>query len=154
MKYKKIVKRIIFTLLLLFISGQLIIYMYVDIPLSTDFYSSIPKALVQERQVQYGVKYVLGNGWVHLGWISDPDNEEYTIEIESKSGNREHIGTTQFGSFLYRGNGGLFKVVKINKKTRERFVVGTAKAYSINKKTDIYKPIIAGNYRPLYKPEK
>jgi len=153
-KYKKIVKRIIFTLLLLFISGQLIIYMYVDIPLSTDFYSSIPKALVQERQVQYGVKYVLGNGWVHLGWISDPDNEEYTIEIESKSGNREHIGTTQFGSFLYRGNGGLFKVVKINKKTRERFVVGTAKAYSINKKTDIYKPIIAGNYRPLYKPEK
>ncbi|MGQ9842716.1 MAG: hypothetical protein ACUVRK_04045 [Spirochaetota bacterium] len=153
MKYMKILIYIICTLVAIFIIGQIGIYIYVDAPLQTYFYGSIPKELVQQKQAYYKVKSVSGNGWIHLGWIANPDEEEYLIELQKNAGSFKKIGTTQFGSYLYRGSGGTFKVVKINKKTKATALVGLAKALAYNKKTDIYMPLITDNYRPIFKPQ-
>jgi len=144
---------IICILAAIFVIGQIGIYIYVDAPLQTDFYGSIPKELVQQKQAYYKVKCLSGNGWIHLGWIANPDEEEYIIELQDNDGSFKKIGTAQFGSYLYRGSGGTFNVVKINKKTKMRAIVGQTKSFAYNKKTDIYKPVIAGNYRPIFKPQ-
>ena len=53
---------------------------YVESPLTTDFYSSAPRQGLLPRQSETGVKTVSGPGWIHLGWIADPDAETYRIE--------------------------------------------------------------------------
>lgn len=123
-------------------------------PLSTDFYGSITRELAQKLQRQYKLKTVCGNNWIHLGWIADPDTEKYIIEIKDNNGTWQQIGSSQFGSFLYRGNGGQFRVIKINKKTKEQSVLGMAKAFSYHATASLYKPVITDNYRPLFKPQK
>ncbi len=152
MKYRKIFTRIVVTLVVLFIVGEFVTYIYVEAPLSTDFYGSIPKELVQKRQSHYKVKSVSGNNWIHLGWIADPDNEEYIVQIK-QNGSFTHIGNSQYGSFLYRG-GGEFRVVKVNKKTKEQSLLGYAKVYPQRKQVTVYRPFITNNYRPLFKPEQ
>ncbi len=154
MQYILRIAKIFIILLIAVIICQLAIYIYVDLPLTTNFYSSIPKEMVQIRQRQHGIKTVTGNRWIHLGWIADPDNEEYIIEIETEGSIWKKIGTSQFGSFLYRGTGGTFRVVKINKKTKVQAIVGYAKAFSTEKHSPIYRPVIASNYRPLFKPQQ
>ncbi|MEJ5363372.1 MAG: hypothetical protein WBK20_03065 [Spirochaetota bacterium] len=154
MKYKKVLIYIISFLLALFLIGEVGTYLYVEMPLETNFYGSISKEQVQKLQAFHKVKYVCGNDWIHLGWIADPDTEEYIIEIKDDKGTWHQIGSSQFGSFLYRGNGGLFRVIKINKQTNEQSTLGYAKAFSTGKKVTVYKPLISGNYRPLFKPEK
>lgn len=77
MKYIKILIYILCTPVAILVIGQIGIYIYVDAPLQTYFYGSIPKELVQQRQAYYKVKSVSGNGWIHLGWIADPDEEDY-----------------------------------------------------------------------------
>jgi len=48
---------------------------------------------------------VTGNNWIHLGWIANPDEEYYTIELKNVHGTVKKVGTTQFGSFLFHGKG-------------------------------------------------
>lgn len=153
MKYRKIIIRIVATLAVLFIIGEVVTYVYVEAPLATDFYGSIPKDLVQKRQSQYKVKSVSGNNWIHLGWIADPNNEEYIVQIKQND-SFKNIGSTQFGSFFYRGTGGEFRVIKVNKKTKEQSVLGYARVYLQRKQVTVYSPVITDNYRTLFKPEK
>ncbi|MCX8124569.1 MAG: hypothetical protein N3F66_10460 [Spirochaetes bacterium] len=150
MKYIKIISRIILILLILFVIGEIVTYIYVEAPLSTDFYGSITKELVQKRQAQFKVKSISGNNWIHLGWIADPEKEEYIIQIKQKD-SWQNLGTTQFGSFLYRG-GGIFRVVKVNKKTMEQSVLGFAEVFPQRKPITIYRPVITDNYRPIFTP--
>lgn len=154
MKYKKVFIYLISFLLALFLIGQIGTYIYVEAPLRTDFYGSIAREEVQQLQALHKVKCVSGSDWIHVGWIADPDTEKYIIEIKDDKGTWKQIGTSQFGSFLYRGNGGLFKVIKVNKQTQQQSTLGYAKAFSTGINVTVYKPVIAGNYRPLYKPEK
>jgi beta-fructofuranosidase len=154
MKYKKTFIYIIFLLSALFLIGEIVTYIYVEAPLETDFYGSISKDQVHKLQSLHKVKCVNGNNWIHLGWIANPDTENYIIEIKDNKGTWQQIGASQFGSFLYRGNGGQFRVIKVNKKTKEQSVLGMAKVFSYHTTASIYKPVITDNYRPLFKPQK
>ncbi|MCX7678988.1 MAG: hypothetical protein N2316_07190, partial [Spirochaetes bacterium] len=153
MKWRKISKCFLLTLLVLFLVGEIATYMYVEIPLSTDFYGSIPKGEVRTKQSQYKIKSLSGNNWIHLGWIADPDNEEYLIQLQ-QNGKWHQIGKAQFGSFLYRGRGGHFRVIKVAKKTKEKTILGYAKVFSQKKTLSVYRPKIVGPYRPIFKPSK
>jgi hypothetical protein len=85
--------------------------LYVAGPLKTDFYSSIPRTYLPDRQAKHGVQVATGSGWVHMGWIVDPENETYMIEKRSGEVWRE-IGTAEFGSYLnLDGGSGEFRVV-------------------------------------------
>lgn len=150
--YKKVILRILVILLLLFIVGELVTYLYVEVPLSTDFYGSIPKELVQKRQSEYKVKSVSGNNWIHLGWIADPDDEEYIIQLKQNN-TWKYIGNTQFGSFLFRG-GGEFRVLKVNKKTKDQSVLGYTEVYPQKRQVIAYKPSITNGYCTIFKPNK
>ncbi|MGD0857286.1 MAG: hypothetical protein ABSA18_16055 [Dehalococcoidia bacterium] len=72
---------------------------YVEMPLKTDFYSSIPRELVRQRQAEIGVRTTQGPGWVHLGWIADPDRETYRVERQAGEF-WQQVDKTQFGSCL------------------------------------------------------
>ncbi|MBC7243672.1 MAG: hypothetical protein H5T60_14655, partial [Anaerolineae bacterium] len=91
---------------------EIIMRLYVDLPLKADFYGSISREDVRERQAAAGVKTAAGPGWIHLGWIADPERESYRIERLS-AGQWTEIGQSQFGSFLWRGEGGTFRVFAV-----------------------------------------
>ena len=82
---------------------------YVESPLKTDFYSSPSREGLLPQQKQTGVQTVSGSGWIHLGWVADPDVEFYRVEKlvnDAWTG----IGTAEYGSFLVRDGGGRFRV--------------------------------------------
>lgn len=124
---------------------------YVESPLKIDFYGSLPRELVAERQSQYGVKVLEGPGWVHLGWIADPEKESYSIR-KLGDGKWQEIGRAEFGSFVSRDNGGLYRVVAEAKDRKMENLVGEARAMPQAGSTLLYVPYIAGKWSPVFKP--
>ncbi|MBC7293637.1 MAG: hypothetical protein H5T84_05995, partial [Thermoleophilia bacterium] len=102
---------------------EIIMRLYVDLPLKTDFYGSISRDEVRERQAAAGVKVAAGPGWIHLGWIADPERESYRIEWLA-AGQWTTIGHSRFGSFLWRGEGGAFRVFAVPKGSGQPRLIG------------------------------
>ena len=50
--------------------------LFLELPLRTDFYSSLDRDSVRTRQEAVGLRVASGPGWVHLGWVADPDREQ------------------------------------------------------------------------------
>ena len=63
--------------------------LYLERPLKTGFYSSIPQETIHQRQRQVSVR------------VADPDAESYCIE-QQKGDGWETIGHARFGSFFTR----------------------------------------------------
>lgn len=125
---------------------------YVEAPLKTDFYGSIPRDKVRERQEEIGVRVAKGPDWVHLGWIADPEREYYRIERLS-GGTWEPIGKAKYGSFLLR-EGGTFRVLAIPKNGADPRIIGEVSAEPDKDPAPIFVPRIAGPWRLLFRPQK
>ena len=126
---------------------------YVESPLTTDFYSSTSREGLLPRQSETSIKTVSGPGWIHLGWIADPDAETYRIE-KFVDGAWSEIGTAEYGSFLVRDGGGQFKVWRIPKNGSQPEVLGEAEAISTDHQSPVFVPRIDGEWKTLFRPEK
>lgn len=125
---------------------------FVESPLRTDFYSSITKEEVSPEQQHTGLKVVEGNGWVHFGWIADPDNEIYNIE--KRSGDSwQLVGQTRFGSYLVRDGNGKYRVRVVHGNGSESKIIGEIEVIA-DKVLDlpVYRPVISGKWQTLFKP--
>jgi hypothetical protein len=88
---KKIIKPFVIlvgALLGIWVLVEIVMRLYLEAPLQTDFYSSLPRQDVIQRQEQYGVQAASGPGWAHLGWIADPERESCRV-VSLKRGEPE-----------------------------------------------------------------
>ncbi len=125
--------------------------LYLERPLETGFYSSIPQESVRQRQQQVGVQVAAGPGWAHLGWIADPDAESYRVERQAGDG-WETVGQAQFGSFLLR-EGGTYRVWATPQDESSVRLLGEVVAMPGSGKPPLYVPHIDGAWQTLFKPQ-
>ena len=125
--------------------------LYVELPLKTDFYGSIARDQVRDEQFKHGVRTAVGNGWIHLGWIADPDNESYTVEKRSGSAWIK-TGESAFGSYLTHDLTGNFRVIVKSKKDGIARILGEVSCSASDTPAPIYKPVIDGPWKLLFKP--
>lgn len=144
--------KIILIISVIWVSLEFLIRLIAEKGLSSDFYGSIPENKVQYIQKQIGIKITKGNGWIHLGWIADIKNEIYRIEIENGE-SWQFLTKTKYGSYLYKGLGGKFRVTKINHKTHECQLLGEIDGSTSIDSYNIYKPKIIGGWNLIFKPE-
>ncbi len=130
-----------------------VVRLYLDWPLRTDFYSSIPRERVRELQERYGVRVVTGPGWVHLGWVADPDRETYRVERSTTDGWQE-VGRAEFGSFLTGAGGGDYRVWARSRVAAEARLLGQVRAHPEGESPPVLVPRIAGSWRPLFRPSE
>jgi arabinan endo-1,5-alpha-L-arabinosidase len=126
---------------------------YVESPLTTDFYASTSRESILPRQKQVGVQVVSGSGWVHLGWVADPDAETYRIEKLADDVWSE-IGTAEYGSFLIHDVGGQFRVWRMPKNGNQPEVLGETQAKSSESPSPVFIPRITGEWKTLFLPKK
>lgn len=153
---KRVLKRIgiiLGILLLLPVVLEIGVRVYVEAPLKTDFYGSISRAAVAGLQAQVGLQTVSGPGWVHLGWIADPEKETYRIEIKDTQGWRE-IGQTRFGSFLHRGLGGSYRVWRVPKDRTEPVLLGEVTVRPTFEPSPVFVPRLSGAWQKLFQPQQ
>ena len=132
---------------------EIVMRWYIESPLKTDFYSSASRESVLPRQKQIGVQTASGSGWIHLGWIANPDAESYRIE-RLVDGAWIEIGAAEYGSFLARDSGGKFRVWRTPKNGDQPEVVGEAEANPSASPSPVYIPRIAGAWQALFRPER
>jgi hypothetical protein len=138
-------------LALIWLLLEIIVRIYLEAPLSTDFYSSISRSQVSQYQQVYGVQAASGPGWVHLGWVAHPEEERYRIE-QQINGAWTELGKTRFGSFLASGEGVSFRVWVELPRGAEPRLLGEATAHSLAGEPPLYVPTIAGDWQALFKP--
>jgi len=143
---------IVLKAILLWLFLEVIIRLIAEKGLSSDFYGSISENEVQELQVRNGIKVSRGNGWIHLGWVADPKREIYKVEHQNEE-NWETLAIEKFGSHLYHGSGGEFRIVKINKRSHACQLLGIVNATTSFETHDNFKPFIINGWQLLYKPE-
>lgn len=123
---------------------------YVEAPLRTDFYGSIPRSEARARQEEVGVKTARGPGWLHLGWIADPERETYRIE-RLTGGTWKPVGEAEYGSFLLR-EGGTYRVLAVSRDGAR--LLGEAAGEIPGGSPPVFVPRIAGPWRPLFLPHR
>jgi hypothetical protein len=144
-------------LIFIWILIELIVRWVAQKGINTGFYGSINKDEVRKYQEKFGVKIFTGQGWVHLGWIADPERERYQIKHLDESGNWRTLGEAKFGSWLGENVSGTVKVIAVDKNSGERRVVGRVAlpSQTAGKNKISYSiPRIAGQWHTLFKPEK
>nr|MBC7245275.1 hypothetical protein [Chloroflexota bacterium] len=143
--------KVLLSVLVLWLLLEAVVRIYVEAPLASDFYGSIPRTEVAEEQAHYGVQVNTGPGWVHLGWIANPEAETYRIERRAAAG-WQTVGQAQFGSFLWRGEGGSFRVWRVPKRGGEATLLDEAQAWPTQDSPPLFVPRIAGEWQSLFKP--
>jgi arabinan endo-1,5-alpha-L-arabinosidase len=145
-------------LLVLWLLLELLMRVYLDIPLKTSFYGSITRGDVRRQQEQVGLRACSGFGWVHLGWIADIDHEKYRIE-KWLDGAWKQVGSVKFGSFLAKSveekgsPSGRYRVWAEPKKMGDARLVGEITIDCPTENPSVYTPRIAGTWKPVFKPE-
>jgi beta-fructofuranosidase len=120
--------------------------------LETDFYGSIPREAVRERQVRHGVRVAAGPGWAHLGWIADPERERYRVERREAAG-WVTVARPRLGSQLVR-TGGAHRVWAVARRGGEARLVGEAEARVEGGEPPLHRPRVAGPWRLLFRPAR
>ena len=148
-----VIPLLIATLLTLWFVLEIMMRLYVEKSHQTDFYGSIPRDLILQRQKQNGVQIVIGPGWFHLGWIADPQVETYQVEKHMGDSWRK-IGKTCFGSFLCRDSGGHIRVWAVPKKKGSRRLLGEVTVSPGIGSPPLYVPRITGAWKAFFRPNK
>ncbi len=130
---------------------EIAVRLYIEWPLETSFYGSIPRAAIANRQTRYGVQAATGCGWVHLGWIADPDAETYRIERLTDAG-WQTVGYAAFGSHLIRDSG-QYRVWAQPRDTAPPRLLGTVLAEAAPGASPPHVPRIDGPWRTLFRPQ-
>jgi hypothetical protein len=140
----------------LWLLAELVMRAVVERPLRRDFYGSTVsrgREELPEIQRRTGVKVAVGPGWLHLGWIADPESERYRIERCVDDGWR-HCGESRFGSFLFRGGGGRFRVWAVPRDRGPERLLGEVEAEPEAGCPPLFAPRIAGPWRTLFRPRR
>jgi len=132
--------------------AEVIMRLYLEAPLQSDFYSSLPRQDVTQRQERYGVQVASGAGWAHLGWIADPERESYRI-VKLAGGEPEHVGESRYGSLLLRDAHGVYQVWATPANGISDRLVGEAEIETNSGQSPIARPHIAGPWRTLFRPK-
>jgi hypothetical protein len=99
------------------------------------------------------VQVASGSGWIHLGWVADPEAKTYRIEKLMEDAWSE-IGTAEYGSFLIHDQGGQFRVWRMPKNGDQPEVLGEAQAKPSDIQSPVFIPHIAGEWKTLFLPKK
>ncbi len=129
---------------------EIVVRLYVGMPLRVDFYGSIPRGAVRERQERFGVRVAMGLGWAHLGWIAAPDMERYRVE-RWREGMWQAVATVRFGSFLLR-EGGMYRIVALASSGGCERVIGEVETSMRPRTAPLCVPRIAGPWQTLFRP--
>ncbi|MBI4514647.1 MAG: hypothetical protein HY699_02375 [Deltaproteobacteria bacterium] len=121
-------------------------------PLATDFYSSIPRHFVRQRQAGFGLQLAGGIGWAHLGWIADPGAEQYRVERRTAQA-WEPIGRAKFGSYLLRQSGS-YRVWAEPADAGPARLLGEVSATVEAGQAPVFVPRIAGPWQTLFRPQR
>lgn len=124
----------------------------VDLPVRTDFYSSIPKKTIPGLQEKFGVKVLAGGSWIHLGWIADPDTDRYAVYRADTSG-ETRVGRVRYGSFLLEHlepN----RTYSLRVKSESSGFDRTVRASTVGADGPLLIPYLASGWKPLFRPEK
>jgi beta-fructofuranosidase len=124
----------------------------VGLGLEIDFYGSIPREAVRERQAHHGLRVATGPGWAHLGWIADPERERYRIERREGSG-WSTVARSRLGSSLVR-TGGVYRVWAEPRREDAERLVGEAELSVERRDPPLHRPRVAGPWRLLFRPER
>lgn len=122
-------------------------------PVKTGFYGSILRRDVRSLQDKFGLVVNSGEDWIHLGWIADPDHEEYHV-FHATGGPKHLMGVTSFGSFLVRDHSGQFEVMAKSKQNGGLRLIGKAEVKRTGEASAVYRPVITGKWQTLFKPHK
>ncbi|UCE85334.1 MAG: hypothetical protein JSU66_13435 [Deltaproteobacteria bacterium] len=134
---------------------ECLVRLYLEWPLATSFYGSLPRERVRDRQREHGVQVVAGAGWVHLGWIADPERERYRVEWrEAGTGPWRSLARTTYGSLLHRGAGGDFRVLAVRREGGGLVEVGAVRAEPAPGTPPRFTPRIAGPWQTLFRPAR
>jgi len=139
------------TLGLLWLALELVMRRWIERPLARDFYGSIPRERIREHQERHGICVATGPGWVHLGWIADPERERYAIERRA-GGDWRECGRARFGSFLLEGDGGELRVRALPRDGGAPRTLGEVRAEPGPGCPPLHRPEIAGPWRTLFRP--
>ncbi len=147
---------------------ELAMRFYLCRPLPRDFYGGISRQSVREKQDEIGLRVASGAGWVHLGWIADPERERYRIERRSEGANSSdsgepaamgdenwnRIGCARFGSFLLREEaaGGCFRVWADPGSSGTPRLIGEVEAAATRNTPRVLVPQISGPWRTIFRP--
>lgn len=132
---------------------EIVMRIYVEAPLDADFYSSIPRDQVRQRQAQHQVQVASGPGWAHLGWVADPEREVYRIE-KWVNGAWEETAEVAYGSYLLKREGGSYRVWAVPKGGEEPRLIGEVEAApGEGAAPPVYKPRITGSWQTLFRPQ-
>lgn len=134
----------------LWLIGEIGIRIYLETPLTTDFYSSIQRARVEELQAEIGVKVAQGKGWAHLGWIAHPEMESYRI-ARLEGGLAKQIGQAHYGSYLVHESG-IYQVWAVPYNGDAPRMIGEASLIVDKEAPSQYIPKIQGTWQFLFKP--
>ena len=145
------VQYVLLALFVLWLLGEVVIRLYLERPLRTDFYSSLPRLAVHPRQEEVGIRVVTGLGWAHLGWIADPAAETYRIERQA-GGSWDEVGQARFGSFLAR-QAGVYRVMAQSRDGAPTRVIGEASVQPGSGSAPLYVPRPDGPWQPLFRPQ-
>jgi hypothetical protein len=131
---------------------ELAVRTFIEWSLATDFYGSISREQVMEQQRRHGVYVARGVGWVHLGWIADPERESYRVERFETEAWRV-VGRVRLGSFLSRESG-RFRVWAQPRRGDESRLLGEVEATTEAAIAPVFIPEIAGPWRSLFRPSR
>jgi beta-fructofuranosidase len=121
-------------------------------PLPRDFYGSIPRERVRERQLAVGVRVATGPGWLHLAWIADPERERYHVE-RLEAGSWRRVARPRLGSWLGR-EGGRYRVWALRRREGAERLLGEVAAWPDPGRAPLLVPRVAGPWRPLFRPAR
>jgi beta-fructofuranosidase len=152
-----LIVKIILCILLIWIFLECFVRTLAEKGVQTDFYGSVSRTEVRDLQKKFGVKIVQGNGWFHLGWVADPENERYLIQKQISEKTWKTCAEARFGSWLAEDEVGLFRVMAISKADgSERIIEEVSLDQAKNPPIDpgLAIPIISGEWQYLFRPEK
>jgi len=144
---------------LLWLVLELLVRWSIQRPLLRDFYGSIGRDQVRSHQERVGVRAVAGDGWLHLGWIADPERERYRVErrpAQAKGPEAwQKAGDSRTGSFLTREAGVFdYRVLAVPRGAGEPRPVGEVRAEAgAGPAPPLCAPRIAGPWQALFRPE-
>jgi hypothetical protein len=136
---------------------EIIIRIIAEKGIKTDFYGSIHREEAPLLQSRFGLKVVQGDGWFHLGWIADPENEDYLIQTMTDAGDWDTLDETTYGSWLSYDGDGRYRVLSRSRHTGREIMIGEVtikETLSGSYQTTQELPVIDGEWQYLFKPSE
>jgi hypothetical protein len=147
------------SILLLWITLELVVRGIAEKGITTDFYGSIRREDAQSFQRKHGLKYVAGQGWFHVGWVANPEKEIYDVQVRPFKKDWCLAAQVKTGSALIPYcQFDAVRVIAENKLTHQRHLVGIVEDIACESMNSPERssevPMQVGDWHPFFKPQK